>query len=159
MQIIVQALTRLFRISSRLTVKTSRNLMTHGTAQCGINALRRFSVSYNELSEADRAVYNEVIQYTTRFAEQYIRHHDENHEYRMQGHSLEEVLQSHATEIFNAAKGALNSRVRSHAYDFAVGKPQRTAIFMREDVLKQFVSAVIEEVCEGIANEGQPRRY
>lgn len=155
MRIIVQALTKLFKAAPRLTVKTSRNLISHGTAQCGISALKKFSVTYNELNEADRAAFNEVVQYATRFASQYIQHHDENHEYRIQGHSLEEVLNSHATEIFNAAKGALNSRLRSHAYDYAVGKPQRTAIFMQEDVLKQFVSAVIDEVCEGIFRESQ----
>ena len=115
-------------------------------------------LSRNTGNEIDKAVVDEVVEYTVRFAFEYIDHHDEHTEYRIQASSLDEVMMSHATEIKEAAERALYSRIRSHSYDAVAGRPQRVAIFQEEDVLKQLVQAVIQEVCDHIDGQDEADR-
>jgi hypothetical protein len=162
MRAIAQLLSKLFKTASRISARAGKGLLQHGTGKYAVNAVRRLDITirgvriaYHQLEEADKATVDEIVEYTTRFAFEYIDHHDENTRYRIQAASLEQVVASHAKEIFEAAQRALYSRLRSHGYDLAAGKPQRIAIFQDEDILKQAVMAVIQEVCEHIEEEAR----
>lgn len=154
---ITQVLLKLFQSARRVSAQTGRGLLRHGAGKYGVNAVRRINITirgtkiaYQELNEFDKAVVDETVEYVTRFAAEYIDHHDEYTEYRIQELSLEDAVMSHAAEITEAAKRALHSRLRSHGYDLVAGKPQRVAIFQDEDMLKQLVIAVIQEACDHI---------
>ncbi|HVX63021.1 MAG TPA: hypothetical protein VHC19_20535 [Pirellulales bacterium] len=153
MRALAQTLSRLFKTASRVSARTGRGLLQHGTGKYAVNAVRNVNITvrgvrivYHELNEFDKAVVDEVVEYATRFAYEYIDHHDENTRYRIAASSLDDVVMSHAREIMEAAEQALYSRLRSHGYDTVAGRPQRVAIFQDEDVLKQLIMAVAQEI-------------
>ena len=153
MQTIAQALIKLFKSAQRISTRTGKGLLTHGAGKYGVNAVRQLNltvrgvkISYQELSTFDKAAIDEAVEYATRVAFEYIDHHDEHTQYRIQGASLDDVVLSHAREIKEAAEAALYSRMRSHGYDALAGKAPRVATFQDEDLLKQAVFAIIQEV-------------
>jgi hypothetical protein len=157
MRAVAQVLMKLFKPAQRVSARSGQGLLRHGAGKYGVNAVRGLNltvrgirISYQELSAFDRAAVDEVVEYATRFAFEYINHHDEHTVYRIRANSLEDVVLSHAQEITEAAKEALYSRLRSHGYDAVAGKAQRLAIFQDEDILKQTVIAIIQEVCDHI---------
>lgn len=137
-------------------------MLQHGSGKYAVKAvqslnitIRGVKIAYNELNEFDKAAVDEAVEFTVRFAFEYIDHHDEHTPYRINASSLDEVVMSHAEEIMQAAERALRSRLRSHGYDLVAGKPQRVAIFQDEDVMKQVISAIIQEVCNHIEEEAE----
>ena len=122
MQGIARVFIRLFKSVERVANRTGQGLIRHGAGKYGVNAVRRINISipgmrvaYENLSEIDKAVVDEVVEYVTRDAFEYIDHHDDRTSYRLDTQSLEDAIMSHANEIFEAGKRALHARIRSHA--------------------------------------------
>jgi len=165
-QHIVQALRKLFTVVGRIFERTGRNLAMHGAGQCGVQAVRRLNLSmggvriaYHQLGEQDKAVVDEAAICVVGFADQYFRHHKEKSEHRERLDSLENTLISHADEIMEAATNAVLARARSHAFDYAAGRPQRTAMFMDHDLRKQLLFALIDEFCSHLDGQTKPRGF
>lgn len=157
MRAIAQGLFRLFKMASRISARTGQGLLQRGAGKYAVNAVRNLritvrgvTVNYHDLAEADRAAVDEAVEYAVRFAAQYIDHHDQYTQYRIDENSLESVLMSHAEEIMEAAKGAFYSRIRSHSYDYA---NQKLGVFQDDPAIKQLVLAIIQEVAEHINDE------
>ena len=162
MKQVSQLLTVLFKIAKGIGTKTGRGLMQHASGKYAVRGVQRLNLrignvvlSYERLNEFDQAVVKEVSEYASRFAWQYIDHHDEYTPYRIQGTSLEDVVWSHAEEIFDAGYAALKQRLRSHGYDYVVGKATSKAIFSDEAVMKQLVMAVIQEAIEDLRDNAE----
>jgi hypothetical protein len=162
MKQVAQLLAALFKVAKGVGTRTGRGLLQHATGKYAVRGVQRLNLrvgnvllSYEKLNEFDQAVVKEVSEYASRFAWQYIDHHDEYTPYRIQGSSLEDVVWSHAQEIFDAGYAALQQRLRSHGYDYIVGKSTSKAIFSDEAVMKQLVMAVIQEAIEDVRNSAE----
>lgn len=156
---ILRALATLFRTGARISFRAARGLFQQGASRYAKNAVRALDITisgrriaYHELSEFDQAVVDETVDYCIRFATEYVDHHDENTQYRVAHHELEDLLESHANEVMTAAKRALYSKLRSHGYDAAAASSRGLAVFLNDDLIKQLVLGVIAEISDDIEN-------
>ena|ERR1700733_2362659 len=155
MRAIFAALGKLFNIASRVPARAGRIALTRNTTKYAKNAVKQIKFNYKhikfvyeELTESDKEIVDEVVAYAVQFVNQYIDHHDEYHQYRIQEHEIDDVLASHAKEILHAAESALYARARSHGYNSIFGKPDTDDA----ELLKDLALAVMHEVGHDLAN-------
>ena len=149
-----QFLGKLFGSAARISKSTARGLVRHGTGTLAKNAVKRlripigngYHLSYDQLNEADQEVVDEIVKYANHFAHEYIEHHEDAVNSRRKVTNLDDILMSHAEEIYEAGSRALGKYVRSAGYDAVTGQVKRFAYFQDEDLLKQAVISVVQEI-------------
>jgi hypothetical protein len=138
-------------------------LVQHGTGAVAKAAVRGLRItlkdgtilSYEHLSRDEQEFVDEVVQYAVRFCHQYADHHDDHTKYRMGHHDIDEIIADHALEIYEAAFAAAEQRLRSHAYDAALGRPPRNPIF-NDVTIKQLILGAIMEAWNELSTRQQP---
>lgn len=146
--------------------RAAYGLVQHGAGTVAKGVVQRLRIttpsgkvlSYEHLHAEDRKVVDELVQFATRFCFQYADHHDEHSKYRMEHHEIEQIIEDHANEIAEAASEAVGQRIRSHAYDYSVGRPASNPVFNDAVIAKQLALAAIMEAWTELSNRQERTR-
>jgi len=155
MRAVIAALKKLFSMTARVSARTSRSLARGNITKYAKNAVRKLNINYkgirivyDDLSASDKETVEDFIEFSIRFAEQYANHHDPNVDYRIHHTEIEDVLESHATEILQAAGRAAMAQANAHHYDSIFGKPDNDDA----EMLKALALSAIHEFGDELAS-------
>ena len=99
--------------------------------------VRGVEYSIEKLTEEDQHIVEVIIDCSTRLVQNYLEDHEEYTDERAREEDIENLLMSHASEIFEAGKSAVISQFGSHWYNEAFGKPDTSqTLFTNDNVIK-----------------------
>jgi hypothetical protein len=134
--------------TTRVSARTARGLAQTHLDRYTKNLVAEIRINnkwikfvYEELSEDDKEIIDHMRKYARSYVVNYIDDHKEYMDKRSNIHEFNDIMHSHAEEIFNAGLNALNSRIQSYSYDTIFGNADTDD----EEALKQWTLSILNE--------------